>query len=165
MLRERFLRAAFGMLYRSRTLYWLASTIPFAGNWRVWQRRVLERITGNDVLEIGPGIGYLFADMVRAGTELALGSDAPVSPVDPWGAIRVAVERTGDRRPSWHPEQALTLSQAITASTRHVTQVVTGGPGDVIAVAHNPFDLSGDALAGLTSDLTVVGGEVTAAAL
>ena len=108
---------------------------------------------------------FRFADMVRAGTELALGSDAPVSPVDPWGAIRVAVERTGDRRPSWHPEQALTLSQAITASTRHVTQVVTGGPGDVIAVAHNPFDLSGDALAGLTSDLTVVGGKVTAAAL
>lgn len=108
---------------------------------------------------------FRFADMVRAGTELALGSDAPVSPVDPWGAIRVAVERTGDRRPSWHPEQALTLSQAITASTRHVTQVVTGGPGDVIAVAHNPFDLSGNALAGITSDLTVVGGEVTAAAL
>ena len=108
---------------------------------------------------------FRFADMVRAGTELALGSDASVSPVDPWGAIRVTVERTGDRRPSWHPEQALTLSPAITASTRHVTQAVTGRPGDVITVAHNPFDLSGDALAGLTSDLTVVGGEVKAAAL
>ena len=108
---------------------------------------------------------FRFANMVRAGTELALGSDAPVSPVDPWGAIRVAVERIGDRRPSWHPEQALTLSPAITASTRHVTQAVTGRPGDVITVAHNPFDLSGDALAGLTSDLTVVGGEVKAAAL
>ena len=108
---------------------------------------------------------FRFADMVRAGTELSLRSDAPVSPIDPWGAIRVAVERTNDQRPRRHPEQALTLSQAIMASTRHVAQVVQGGSGVVIAVAHNPFDLSGDALAGLTSDLTVVGGEVTAAAL
>ncbi|MSS45712.1 amidohydrolase family protein [Cutibacterium sp. WCA-380-WT-3A] len=108
---------------------------------------------------------FRFADMVNAGIDLALGSDAPVSPVDPWGAIRVAVERTVGKRPSWHPNQALTLSQAIMASTRHVAKVVRGGPGDVIAVAHNPFDLSGDALAALTSDVTVVGGEVTASAL
>ena len=32
------LRALFGVLYRNRTLYWLASTIPFAGQWRRWQR-------------------------------------------------------------------------------------------------------------------------------
>ncbi len=35
------LRALFGVLYRNRTLYWLASTIPFAGQWRRWQRLVL----------------------------------------------------------------------------------------------------------------------------
>lgn len=65
--RARLLRAAFGMLYRSQTLYWLASTIPFAGQWRVWQRRVLGRITGHDVLETGCGIGSLLADLVAAG--------------------------------------------------------------------------------------------------
>ncbi|MGH2516387.1 MAG: class I SAM-dependent methyltransferase [Ktedonobacterales bacterium] len=57
----------FEMLYRNRVLYWLASTIPFAGQWRHWQRLVLPRIRGNDVLEIGCGIGSLLADMVEAG--------------------------------------------------------------------------------------------------
>lgn len=108
---------------------------------------------------------FRFADMVEAGAELAMGSDAPVSPVDPWGAVRVAVERTGDLRPGWHMEHALTVSQALLSSTRQIAEVVEGGPSDVIAVGTNPFDLSGETLAGLTSDLTIVGGEVTASAI
>ncbi|MEO7001482.1 MAG: class I SAM-dependent methyltransferase [Ktedonobacterales bacterium] len=65
--RARMLRFLFGLLYRNRTLYWLASTIPFAGQWRVWQRLAVPRIVGADVLEIGCGIGKLLADMVQAG--------------------------------------------------------------------------------------------------
>ncbi|HLZ24691.1 MAG TPA: class I SAM-dependent methyltransferase [Ktedonobacterales bacterium] len=66
-LHWRIVRTLFEMLYRNRTLYWLASTIPFAGQWRRWQRLVLPRIVGNDVLEIGCGIGTLLADMLEAG--------------------------------------------------------------------------------------------------
>lgn len=66
-LRTRVLREIFGMLYRNRQLYWLASTVPFAGQWRVWQRLALPRIRGTRVLEIGCGPGKLLADMVRAG--------------------------------------------------------------------------------------------------
>lgn len=66
-LRWRVVRTLFEMLYRSRTLYWLASTIPFAGQWRRWQRLVLPRITGTEVLEVGCGIGTLLADMIEAG--------------------------------------------------------------------------------------------------
>jgi SAM-dependent methyltransferase len=61
------LGAAFELLYHNRALYWLASTIPFAGQWRVWQRRVLPRIQGSDVLEVGCGLGTLLADMLAAG--------------------------------------------------------------------------------------------------
>ena len=57
----------FELLYHNRALYWLASTIPFAGQWRRWQRLVLPRIVGTDVLEVGCGIGTLLADMVEAG--------------------------------------------------------------------------------------------------
>jgi ubiquinone/menaquinone biosynthesis C-methylase UbiE len=65
--RARALGFLFGLLYKSRILYWLASTIPFVGQWRRWQRLVLPRLVGEDVLEVGCGIGTLCADMVRAG--------------------------------------------------------------------------------------------------
>ncbi len=57
----------FETLYKNRYLYRFASTVPFAGQWRVWQRLVLPRITGIDVLELGSGLGDLFVDMLNAG--------------------------------------------------------------------------------------------------
>ena len=66
-LHWRIIRMLFELLYHNRTLYWLASTIPFAGQWRTWQRLVLPRIAGTDVLEVGCGIGTLLADMMAAG--------------------------------------------------------------------------------------------------
>ena len=57
----------FETLYKNRYLYRFASTIPFAGQWRVWQRLVLPRISGIDVLELGCGLGDLFVDMLNAG--------------------------------------------------------------------------------------------------
>ena len=65
--RWRIVRWLFELLYRNRTLYWLASTIPFAGQWRVWQRLALSRLTGPDVLEVGCGIGALMGDMLERG--------------------------------------------------------------------------------------------------
>ncbi len=57
----------FETLYKNRYLYRFASTVPFAGQWRVWQRLVLTRIAGHDVLELGCGLGDLLADMIEAG--------------------------------------------------------------------------------------------------
>ncbi len=57
----------FETLYKNRYLYRFASTVPFAGQWRVWQRLVLPRIQGSDVLELGCGLGDLFVDMLEAG--------------------------------------------------------------------------------------------------
>ena len=75
--RARVLRFLFGLLYRNRLLYWLASTIPFAGQWRVWQRLAIPRISGADVLEIGCGIGKLLADMAQAGYSCAAVDRSP----------------------------------------------------------------------------------------
>ncbi|HEY7358296.1 MAG TPA: class I SAM-dependent methyltransferase [Ktedonobacterales bacterium] len=60
-------RGLFELLYKNRLLYWFASTVPFAGQWRVWQRLVLPRLRGHDVLEVGCGIGDLLLDMAQAG--------------------------------------------------------------------------------------------------
>ncbi len=75
--RSRILRFLFGLLYRNRTLYWLASTIPFAGQWRVWQRLVIPRLVGSDVLEVGCGTGTLLADMVEDGYHCAAVDQSP----------------------------------------------------------------------------------------
>src|SRR5712692_10684661 len=57
----------FETLYKNAYLYRFASTIPFAGQWRVWQRLVLPRLHGHDVLELGCGLGDLLVDMLQAG--------------------------------------------------------------------------------------------------
>jgi len=75
--RRRIVSALFGLLYRNRLLYWLASTIPFAGQWRVWQRLALAHLTGPDVLEAGCGPGKLLADLVAAGYACAAVDRSP----------------------------------------------------------------------------------------
>jgi predicted amidohydrolase YtcJ len=60
--------------------------------------------------ERGPGLNP-FADMRAAGVTLVLGSDSPVTPLDPWGAVRgAAYHRT--------PEQSITVPVAFDAHTR-----------------------------------------------
>src|SRR5579859_5508954 len=60
-------KAIFEMLYRNKYLYRFASTVPFAGQWRVWQRQAVPRLRGHDILELGCGLGDLLADMLHAG--------------------------------------------------------------------------------------------------
>jgi ubiquinone/menaquinone biosynthesis C-methylase UbiE len=60
-------KLAFETLYKNRYLYRFASTVPFAGQWRIWQKLVLPRIQGKDVLELGCGLGDLLADMLSNG--------------------------------------------------------------------------------------------------
>ncbi|MGW1280582.1 amidohydrolase [Streptomyces tsukubensis] len=52
-----------------------------------------------------------YAALLRAGVPLALGSDSPVTPLDPWGAVRAAAfHRT--------PEHRISVRAAFTAHTR-----------------------------------------------
>ncbi|MFE7130369.1 amidohydrolase [Streptomyces sp. NPDC057638] len=52
-----------------------------------------------------------YAALLRAGVPLALGSDAPVTPLDPWGTVRAAAfHRT--------PEHRISVRAAFTAHTR-----------------------------------------------
>ncbi|NLF04382.1 MAG: amidohydrolase family protein [Actinomycetales bacterium] len=52
-----------------------------------------------------------FADLVSAGIPIALGSDAPVTPFDPWGAVRAGVYHH-------EAEQRITARAAFRAHTR-----------------------------------------------
>jgi ubiquinone/menaquinone biosynthesis C-methylase UbiE len=57
----------FETLYKNAYLYRFASSMPFAGQWRIWQRLVLPRLHGHALLELGCGLGDLLADMSEAG--------------------------------------------------------------------------------------------------
>jgi hypothetical protein len=81
---------------------------------------------------------FAYAGLLAAGAVLELGSDAPVAPLDPWDAIASAVARTDDGRPAWHPEQALTLRQALTASSRGRSAIRPGDPADLVVLAADP---------------------------
>lgn len=77
--------------------------------------------------------------MLAAGIELALGSDAPVAPLDPWLAMAAAVHRSNDDREPWNPAEALTPAQALAASTDGQPTLQVGGPGDLVLLDHDPL--------------------------
>jgi predicted amidohydrolase YtcJ len=60
---------------------------------------------------------YAFRSLWDSGAVVANGSDAPVEELDPLAGVRAGVLRTIDGRSAWHPEQALTVEQALLAST------------------------------------------------
>ncbi|MDO9455573.1 amidohydrolase [Nocardioides sp.] len=120
---------------------------------------------------IWPGRGdrsFAFRWMLEAGARLVLGSDAPVSPLDPWLAMAAAVHRgrDDDDRDAWHPEHALTPQEALAASTDEQPTVAVGSRGDLVLLDHDPLAPAGSAreaaaaLRRTAVALTVVGGRV-----
>ena len=81
--------------------------------------------------------------MVDDGVELALGSDAPVSPLDPWLAMAAAVHRSADDRPAWHPEQAISAVEALAGSVDGRGSVRAGMPADLVLLDADPLDPAG----------------------
>lgn len=82
--------------------------------------------------------------MYDAGVRLRLGSDAPVAPLDPWLAIAAAVHRSADERDPWNPSQALTVREALAASTDGWGTVAVGHPGDLVLLDNDPLLDVGD---------------------
>jgi predicted amidohydrolase YtcJ len=108
------------------------------------------------------GRSFPYRDLQLAGARLALGSDAPVAPLDPWISLAAAVSRSRDGREPWHPEQELDLATALAAST--AVRRTEPRPDDVADLVvteldlttANPEDLRTAAVAG-----TMLGGEWT----
>lgn len=114
---------------------------------------------------------FAFRWMLDDGVELAMGSDAPVSPLDPWLAMAAAVHRSADERGPWHGEQALTAREALAASVDGRPMVGAGSRGDLVLLDRDPLaageDLAatGRALREMPVALTLVDGAVVHSAL
>lgn len=102
---------------------------------------------------------FPLALMLDADVEMQFGSDAPVSPLDPWHAIAAAVGRTRDGREPWHPEQCIDVEDALEASSR--TRLAVGEPADLVALDIDPLRCSLDELRNMKVAATFVGGRPT----
>lgn len=105
---------------------------------------------------------FMLAELAAAGVELALGSDAPVAPLDPWIAISAAVGRSRDGREPWHPEQAIEARAALAASTGGRGILPTpGGTADLAVVEIDPLATSADELRTMPVAATLLAGRFT----
>ncbi|MBW8171882.1 amidohydrolase [Ornithinimicrobium sp. Arc0846-15] len=107
---------------------------------------------------------FMVRGLLDQGIKVALGSDAPVAALDPWLAMSSAVHRGEPGAPAWHPEQALSVHQALAASVDG-QRVRPGDRGDVILLDQDPL-APGDAseqaaaLRSMAVAGTVIGGHV-----
>lgn len=105
------------------------------------------------------GISHPLASLRDAGAVLRFGSDAPVAKLDPWHAISAAVSRTDGIREAWHPEERLTLDQALEASVRSALR--PGEPADIVLCAEDPGTASTQRLREMPVVATMSAGRVT----
>jgi predicted amidohydrolase YtcJ len=103
---------------------------------------------------------FPLATMLRAGVRLAFGSDAPVAILDPWVTLAAAVTRSRDGRDPWHPEQAISVPDAIAASARGHATVERGMVADLQIVERDPLTCDPETLRTMPVAGTLLDGRV-----
>ncbi|GAA1847389.1 amidohydrolase family protein [Microbacterium koreense] len=110
-------------------------------------------------------IPYPLRSLRDSGANLRLGSDAPVSNLDPWAAMAAAVYRTRDGREPWRPEESIDAETALAASTHGGStagaRIEVGSVADLALCAHDPLSSSEEQLRGMEIAATMLAGRVT----
>jgi len=111
---------------------------------------------------------YAFRSLWDSGAVVVNGSDAPVEELDPLAGIRAGVLRTIDERPGWRTEEALTIEQAMIASTvtpawlagdeRRRGRLLPGFLADLVVLSRDPFTCPSAELESVEIVATMVGG-------
>jgi len=114
------------------------------------------------------GGAYAFRSLWDSGAVVANGSDAPVEELDPLAGIRAGVLRTIDDRPAWHPDERLTMEQALRASTVNPAwlagdehsrgRLLPGYLADLVVLTRDPLDCPEDELESVQVVATMMGG-------
>ncbi len=115
---------------------------------------------------------YAWQRMHDAGVHLALGSDFPVEPVNPWLGIYAAVTRQdldGSPDGGWLPDQRLSVDEALRGFTldaafagfseHHTGSLESRKYADFIVIDADPYKVESADLAEIKVLQTVVGGE------
>ena len=111
---------------------------------------------------------YAYRSLLDAGAVLANGSDAPIEELDPLAGIRAGVLRTLDEREPWHPEQAVTVEQALAATIlapawlardeRLRGKLVPGFLADLVVLDRDPVKIPPEELPEVQVVATMLGG-------
>ncbi|MFC0541967.1 amidohydrolase [Kutzneria chonburiensis] len=101
---------------------------------------------------------FPYQSLLAAGATLEIGSDAPVSPLDPWDGIASAVTRTDDDRAAWHPEQRIPVEVALAAAAGGRASVEVGDVADLLVAERDP---ARGELRDMPVVLTMVEGRIT----
>jgi predicted amidohydrolase YtcJ len=106
---------------------------------------------------------YAYRSLWDAGAFIANGSDAPIEELDPWAGVVAAVSR------AWHPEQQLTLDEALQATTVNPAwlardehrrgKLLPGYLADLVVLDSDPYDV--DDLTSVNVVATMLGGRWT----
>ena len=117
--------------------------------------------------DLTPG-AYAYRSLLDAGAHVANGSDAPIEELDPLAGIAAGVLRTIDDRPAWHPEQRVTVEEAVHATCvapawlegaeRRRGRLVPGQLADLIVLDRDPFECPREELRDVALVATMAGG-------
>jgi len=105
---------------------------------------------------------YAYRSLWDTGALVANGSDAPIEELDPWAGVVAAVARV------WHPEQRLTLDEALQATTvnaawlagdeRRRGKLIPGYLADLVVLDADPYGVRPEDLSQTAVVATMVGG-------
>ena len=111
---------------------------------------------------------YAYRSLLDTGAVVANGSDAPIEELDPLAGIRAGVLRTLDERPAWHPEQAVTVEEALHATCvapawlageeRSRGKLLPGFRADVVVLDRDPLACAVEELGEIRVVATMLGG-------
>jgi predicted amidohydrolase YtcJ len=114
------------------------------------------------------GGAYAYRSLWDSGALLANGSDAPIEELDPWAGVCAGVLRTIDGRGPWHPEQRLTLDEALQATTVNPAwlardehrrgKLLPGFLADLVVLDRDPYELEPEQVPEVQIVATMLGG-------